>query len=103
MECFKNKKRNLFYLFEIYSCENCNNEIDYKYIYIGNNIINIYYLNNECVNDVKKQKMIKLFFKECIINLDDIFVVLNKEEYYKYFDLLPLLIEFNNDLYVLVL
>lgn len=103
MSCNKNKIRSFHNLFEILTCDNCNNEYNYSYIYIGNNIINIYIINNECNNTIKKEKMTNLFFKECIINNNDIFIVLEKNEYYQTFDYFPILLEFNCDLYVLIL
>ena len=102
MDCYKRKQRNLFNMFEIYSCNNCINEIIYNYIYIGNNIINVYILNNECINYLKKQKMIKLFIKECLVNINDLFIIIDKNEYLKYFDYFPLFIEDNN-LFILVI
>ena len=101
MICNKLKQRTIFNIFEVLTCNNCNNEFIYNYIYIGNNTINIYELNNECINYMKKQNMIKLFLKECIVNEDDIFLILNIEEYIRYFDILPLLID-NNNLFIIL-
>ena len=84
MKCNKTKLRSIFNLFEVLTCNNCINECIYNYIYIGNNTINIYELNNECINPIKKQNMIKLFLKECIINELDNFLILSKKEYIKY-------------------
>ena len=96
MICNKLKQRTIFNIFEVLTCNNCNNEFIYNYIYIGNNTINIYELNNECINSMKK-----LFLKECIVNEDDIFLILNIEEYIRYFDILPLLID-NNNLFIIL-
>jgi len=41
-DCKKLEQRTLFSLFKIFSCQNCNNECLYDYIYVGNNVINIY-------------------------------------------------------------
>ena len=101
MICNKLKQRTIFNIFEVLTCNNCNNEFIYNYIYIGNNTINIYELNNECINSMKKQNMIKLFLKECIVNEDDIFLILNIKEYIRYFDILPLLID-NNNLFIIL-
>ena len=46
-----------------------------------------------------RQKTIKLFMKECILNEDDIFIILDKKEYLRYFDILPLLMN-NSNLFV---
>lgn len=99
MYCLKKKDRSIFNLFEIFTCNNCNNDVIYDYIYIGNNTINVYSVNNECINSIKKQKPIKLFMKECILNEDDIFIILDKKEYLRYFDILPLLMN-NSNLFV---
>ena len=101
MICNKLKQRTIFNIFEILTCNNCNNEFIYNYIYIGNNTINIYELNNECINSIKKQNMIKLFIKECILNNNDICLMLDKKEYIRYFDILPILLE-NNNLFILI-
>ena len=101
MNCNKTKERNFFNLFKIYTCNNCDNEYSYNYIYIGNNTINIYKLNNECINNIKKQKMIKLFLKENILNNIDYFLILEEKEYIVIFDFLPLLLE--NNLYIFLL
>lgn len=93
MICNKNKKRDFYNIFEIFSCLNCDKEYNYDYIYIGNNIINIYELNNECINDIKKQKMIKLFLKEMILNINDLYLMLEYNEFTRIFDYLPLLID----------
>ena len=45
--------------------------------------------------------MINLFLKESIINDNDVFIILDKKEYIRYFDILPLLID-NNDLFVFI-
>jgi len=99
-DCKKLEQRTLFSLFKIFSCQNCNNECLYDYIYVGNNVINIYRLNNECINDIKKQEMIKLFLKECIINKEGVFIIIDEKEYIRYFDIFPLFIE-NNNLFIL--
>lgn len=99
MKCNKTKQRSIFNLFEVLTCNNCINECIYNYIYIGNNTINIYELNNECINPIKKQNMIKLFLKECIVNEEDVFIILDKKEYIRYFDKLPLLMN-NSNLFV---
>lgn len=103
MNCNKKETRTFYNLFKILTCDNCNNEYDYNYIYIGNNTINIYIINNECNNTIKKEKMTKLFFKEGILNDNDLFIILDKKEYYFYFDYLPILLEFNCNLFVLIL
>ena len=99
MKCNKTKQRSIFNLFEVLTCNNCINECIYNYIYIGNNTINIYELNNECINPIKKQNMIKLFLKECIVNEEDVFIILDNKEYIRYFDILPLLMN-NSNLFV---
>ena len=43
--------------------------------------------------------MIKLFLKECIVNEEDVFIILDKKEYIRYFDKLPLLMN-NSNLFV---
>jgi len=104
MKCNKNKKRTFFNMFEIFTCSNCNKDYNYEYIYIGNNTINIYRLNNECVNNIKKQKMIKLFLKDSIINYNDLYLVLYYIEYIKIFDYLPVLMgDENINIYILII
>ncbi len=102
MMCNKMKKRNLLNMFEILTCSNCFNDHEYEFIYIGNDIINIYKLNNECINNIKKQKMIEMFMKESILNVNDIFLILNEREYIYNFDYFPLLLD-NINLYILIL
>lgn len=102
MNCNKTKQRTLFNMFEIFSCSKCENSYYYEYIYIGNNVINMYKLNNECINIIKKQKMINLFFKESIINEKDLFLILTSQEYNYLFDYFPLLLE-DTDLYILII
>lgn len=99
--CNKNINRNFYNLFSILTCDNCDNETIYNYIYIGNNTINIYILNNECINTNKKQKMTKLFLKDAIINYNDIYLIIDINEYYKLFDYFPIFVDENN-LFVLV-
>ena len=99
MKCNKTKQRSIFNLFEVLTCNNCINECIYNYIYIGNNTINIYELNNECINPIKKQNMIKLFLKENILNNIDYFLILEEKEYIVIFDFLPLLMT-NSNLFV---
>ncbi len=101
MECKRLEKRTIFNMFEIYNCVNCINDYIYEYIYIGNNIINIYKINNKCINYLKQYKTKLLYLKENIINNQDIFLIINHTEYYKIFDILPLLLE-NNNLYILL-
>lgn len=101
MNCNKFTQRTILNLFEILTCERCNNDVFYDYIYIGNNTINVYEINNECINSIKKQNMIKIFLKECIINEYDTFIILSKKEYIRYFDILPILLE-NNNLFILL-
>lgn len=101
MKCLKKTKRTFFNLLEIFSCESCNSYLEYEYIYIGNEIINIYKLNKECINDDKKFQFLKLFLKEMIINDKDMFIFLNYKEYILYFEYLPLLLN-NNNLYIFV-
>ena len=103
MTCNKNKKRDLNNIFEIFTCSKCFNDYKYDYIYIGNNTINIYELNNECINDIKQLKMIKLFLKEKILNTDDLYLILDNIEYNKIFDYLPLLIDNQyKNIYILI-
>lgn len=101
IQCNKKIKRNFFNLFSILTCDNCENEFIYDFIYIGNHTINLYILNSECINIIKKQKLTILFLKDAIINYNDIYFIIEKNEYYKLFDYLPAFIEDNN-LFVLV-
>ena len=101
MKCLKKTKRTFFNLLEIFSCDNCDSYIDYEYIYIGNDVINIYKLNKECINKDQKLKFIKLFLKEMIINDKDIYLILNYEQFISLFLYFPLFLN-NNDLYIFV-
>ena len=103
MKCIKNTKRTFFNLFEIFSCDNCFESIQYDYIYIGNNIINIYSFNNNCINKEKRKEFIGLFLKETILNNLDIYLILSENEYEKIFDYLPLLLESDSNIYILIL
>ena len=48
--------------------------------------------------------MIKLFLKEMILNYKDFYLILNKKEYIRIFDYLPLLIgEDNINIYIFIL
>lgn len=66
------KKRTLFNLFEVTSCEGCG-----KYLYdeqykIGDNSVNIYYLGRKCIDNKYNEKyianniLLKKFIIECI-------------------------------------
>lgn len=104
MICNKKIQRNFSNMFDIFTCSTCYNSYKYEYIYIGNNTINIYELNNECINNIIKQKMIKIFLKEKIINTQDLYLIINKYQYIRIFDYLPLLIDEDNcNLYILIL
>lgn len=104
MKCYKKIQRNFSNMFDIFTCSACDNAYKYEYIYIGNNTINIYELNNECINNTIKQKLIKLFLKEKILNIHDLYLVINKYEYIRISDYLPSLIDEDNcNLYILIL
>ena len=102
MICNKTKTRTILNLFEVLTCTNCNHEIIYEYIYIGNNIIHIYKFNKECLNSNKKMDYLNLFFKEGLINNKGMFIILEENEFIRYFDMLPLFID-DNDVFVFII
>ena len=50
-ECLKKSPRTLFNLFAIYSCADCINHHNDYYFYLGNNIIQVYYLKDCKLDD----------------------------------------------------
>lgn len=97
MSCIRHRTRTLFNLFEIFTCDNCNEVYDYDYILIGRQVINIYKRNSKCSNDIYSFKYLKLLLKEFIYNKDDVNFVICEDEYINVFDYIPsFLDEFRN-------
>lgn len=81
MKC--NLKRSIFTLFEVFNCENCKYKQNDEFIYIGRNVIGIYYLFDDCLNlEMDKELLIgdssklKLLLRDAIINQEEIFLCL---------------------------
>lgn len=116
-KCKNKEKRNLFNLFEIYDCCGCNKyRIDSSF-QVCNNYVNIYYLDNNCFENedidelIAFNKKLKIILKDAIINksnkLNDDFIfiwLLRKEEYlvYKSYELIYDLLEFENNIHILI-
>ncbi|MCK9471202.1 MAG: hypothetical protein WC006_03565 [Bacilli bacterium] len=73
-------KRNIFNLFEFFSCTGCKNKKEDEYIYIGRNVIAIYHLFDNCINleiDVDflvyDNPKLKLLLRDAIKYQDEIF------------------------------
>ncbi|MDD4389080.1 MAG: hypothetical protein PHV87_07740 [Bacilli bacterium] len=72
MKC--NRKRTVFDLLSVYTCEGCKHQRKDELIVIGNQVIAIYYLSDNCPhlstdNDylVLESKKLSLLFKDAII------------------------------------
>ena len=102
MQCIK--KRNIFTLFDVYSCEGCSKRSKDEVIYIGRNVIAIYQLFDNCLNleldkDVllMDSKKLKLLLKDAIKHQDEIlFCILEDFHLDNYYDIFEDII--NDDL-----
>jgi len=94
MKC--KKKRTVFELFEIFTCENCQFKKEDKQIIIGNNLISIYHLFNNCeAIEIDVDYLIfdciklKILLKDAIIYDSEIMFIFiedfNLEQYYDVF------------------
>lgn len=90
------RRRNIFELFTIYTCERCPYKREDEFIYIGHNLIAIYYLYNNCptlgVNPdyiIVNSNKLRILMKDAILNNDQIiFLFLDDfklEDYYDVF------------------
>jgi hypothetical protein len=84
MNCIK--KRTVFDLFEVYKCDKCNYHKKDEFIYIGNNIVGIYHLFNNCkylILDVDylifDSKKLKILLKDAILNYENILLIFVEE------------------------
>lgn len=95
MKCMK--KRTIFNLFDVLTCSNCINKKEDEFIMLGDNVIAIYYLFDNCSSlDVDKElltfdlKKLKLLLKDAIFNQDKIFLLFLEdfklENFYDVFD-----------------
>ena len=73
-------KRNIFNLFNIFTCEACNYKKEDEFIYLGRNVIAIYHLFDGCLNleidkdlIVPENQKLKLLLKDAIKYQGDIF------------------------------
>lgn len=95
MKC--RQKRNVFTLFDVFSCDGCKYRRDDEFIYIGRNVIGIYYLFDTCINlEIDKDLLVcdldklKLLFKDVVKYQDEIFFCFLEDfrldNYYEVFD-----------------
>ncbi len=75
------KKRTLYNLFDVFSCENCPVLIKDEEYVISENKIYIYHLYDGCIlnelneDELVNSKKMKLFLKDAIINKDKIIIL----------------------------
>jgi len=90
-------KRNIFNLFQVLTCENCPNKRNDEFIYIGRNVIAIYYVFDSCLDlEIDKDlifpnvEKLKILLKDAILNQDKIFMCMledfDLENYYDVFE-----------------
>ena len=107
-----NQTRTMFNLFQIYNCHNCDKFKEDEFIKIGNQIIAIYYIFNQCeflgINKdvlVYNSKKVKILLKESIINDKNIFLffVDGFFEIDKYFNLFERIMDNDLDIQIITL
>lgn len=102
MKCIKQQPRSFFDLFKVYTCDDCRSYVNYTYVYIGNQTINIYEFIAECFNQSKQNDFCKLFLKDICLHEEDVYMILDRKELNLAFAILPCFLA-SNDLYILVL
>ena len=123
MKC--KEKRSLFDLFKVFTCNECEYFFPDEEIPVGGNIVNIYYLNHNCLREelddfyIANNKSLKIFLKDIIYdtykinNLESINSYLNQKSIYiwltreenenlKNMKMIYDLLSFENDLHILV-
>lgn len=112
MKC--KEKRSLFDLFKVFTCNECTYNVKDEELTIGGNIVNIYYLDHNCLDDklddlyIANNKKLKIFLKDliyCAYNKrDDIIIWINREEnkLLENMKIIYNLLTFENDLHILV-
>ena len=98
----------------MFTCNDCTYNVKDEEITIGGNIVNIYYLDHNCLYDklddlyIANNKKLKIFLKDliyCTYNKrDDIIIWINREENKLLEDMKIIynLLTFENDLHILV-
>lgn len=73
-------KRNIFNLFDVFTCHGCKSKKEDEFIFLGRNVIAIYHLYDNCLNleidkdlIVSENEKLKLLLKDAIKNQNDIF------------------------------
>lgn len=123
MKC--KEKRNLFDLFKVFTCNECEYFFSDEEIPVGGNIVNIYYLNHNCLREelddfyIANNKSLKIFLKDIIydtykinnlesinsdLNQKSIYIWLTREENENLKDMKMIydLLSFENNLHILV-
>jgi len=69
MKC--SKKRNIFTLFEVFTCDDCINKSKDEFIYIGRKVIAIYQLFDNCLNLEIDKDLLVSYNEKLILLLKD--------------------------------
>lgn len=107
MKC--KRKRTIFDLFEIYTCDKCINFCEDEYLQIANTSINIYYLATRClITDyddlfIAFNKKMRKFVKEAVYTDSLIIWLSRKERMLLDNEYLYNIIELSNDIHIIVL
>ena len=84
MKC--ERKRDLFNIFEVFTCDDCEYYCKDEFIFMGETRINIYYLASRCklieYDDeyIAFSKKLKMFIKDCILNQYNILCIWLKRD-----------------------
>lgn len=123
MKC--KEKRSLFDLFKVFTCSECEYYFSDEEIHIGGNVVNIYYLNHNCLREelddfyIANNKSLKIFLKEIIYDIYKInklesanndfsqkslyiWLTRSENENLKSMKMIYDLLSFENDLHILV-
>lgn len=106
MKCFE--KRTIFNFWEYLSCDKCKYKLDDEEIIIGNNKIYIYNIKICCKESIDndnlflKNKKVKIFLKDCVINQNKIiFLILEDFSLEKNIKWIEGFLEENIDIHIL--
>ncbi len=106
MNCYKT--RTLFDFFDVADCKSCKYYQEDTSFYIGNNAINIYYLNSckreDDIDLFLFSKKARLFFKDATLNSDNnLFMIIEDFHISKYMESLEALLELKENIHILVI
>lgn len=105
------RKRTIFNLFEVYSCNGCNKHLIDKEYSIGDTKVNIYYLGRKCLDNKYNNKYItnninlKKYLIECIKYSKDITIIwmdISQNFLLENDNFIYNLLEFDKDIHILI-